>query len=403
LKINSFFGKIINKAKNNIFYQNVAVIASGAAVARIIGLFTAPIITRLYTPEDYGILSVFTSIVGIIGSLATLRYAVTIPLPEKEEVANNILRLSFLITFSLSIFWTIIVIFFGDYFALKFDLQYVHSYLWIIPVTFFGIGIYQALSNWAIRYKYFKKITQTNISQSVSSRAIKIGLGAFGIRPLGLLIGLIASQAAGIGSFLRKLIRENPNFFKYFPWKDIKSAAIRYKKFPMFQSWSQVLLSFGTHLPVMLIASFYGAEVIGLYGLAHGMVSMPMSLLGNAVSQVYYAEIASYGKHERRKILFSIVFGENWYDAGTYARILSIIILARFVISPVMHCLNLLEKQGYQLLFNIIRVILIISIFYTAKAFAWSSKFTIMIYSITISLFYIFVMISILRMLRINK
>lgn len=427
----NYFLKYIEKLKNNLFFQNVAIIASGSVIARIIGLFTAPIITRLYLPEDYGVLSVFTAFVGVAGTIATLRYEVTIPLPEKEKVANNLLWLSFLITLVLSAILATGTFLLGDWITIKFSITHVRAYLWIIPVSFLGAGIYQSLSFWATRHKYFKVITKTNITQSVASRAVKIGFGAIGIAPLGLLLGLVTTQFVGIGSILRKLFKDVPDFFKNFEWSEIKQAALRYKRFPIYQTWSQLLLGFGTHLPVMMIASIYGTKVVGLYGLAHGMVNMPMGLIGKAVSQVYYAEISKYGKENPEKIykltlsimkklfyaaiiptiiliiggpwLFSFVFGENWYDAGVFARILTFIILSRLTTSPIMHCFNVLEKQKAQLFLNVIRVLLVFLIFFLSKTLNLQAISTIWFYSISMSSYFLFMMILVLNMLKVKK
>ena len=103
-----------------------------------------------------------------------------------------------------------------------------------------------------------------------------------------------------------------------------------------------------SHLPVIMITSIYGTKVVGLYGLAHGMVNMPMGLIGKSVSQVYYAEIAKYGKDDTDRIyklsisiikkmtlialvptsvliiggpwLFSTFFGQNWFKGLSYPK-----------------------------------------------------------------------------------
>jgi O-antigen/teichoic acid export membrane protein len=51
------------------------------------------------------------------------------------------------------------------------------------------------------------------------------------------------------------------------------------------------------------MASFFGIKAAGLFGLAHSMINMPMNLIGTSVAQVYYAEIAQYGKARPDKIL----------------------------------------------------------------------------------------------------
>jgi len=200
--------------------------------------------------------------------------------------------------------------------------------------------------------------------------------------------------------------------------------------FPLIQSWSQLLLALGAQLPVLAIGFLYGVEVVGVFGLAQNMINMPMDLIGQSVAQVYYAEISKYGKNNSDQIyklsvsiikklflvglipfgfllvlgpwIFKLVFGPEWFEAGVYARILSILILFRFISSPIMNSLNVLEKQKIQLWLNTLRVILVLLIFYLAKKIGFSPEKAIIIYSVSIAFFYIYVILKILRLLKSN-
>jgi O-antigen/teichoic acid export membrane protein len=430
LKAQNIITKYKEKLKNNIFFQNIAVVAGGNVTAKLIGIIAAPIITRLYTPEDYGIFSVFLSVVGVVGSLATLRYAVTIPIAKEEKLADNILKLCFLITLSLSIVWFIGIALVGKFFTVQFSAEQLQPYLWLMPVVFLGKGIYEALNNWAVRTQKFRLITRTKVSQGVSSSGVKIGLGAMGVTPLGLFLGHIAQEAAGITSLFSKLVQLKPSFLKSFNWSEIKYAARRYKKFPLVQSWSQLLLALGAQLPVLMIGAFYGVEVVGVFGLAQNMINMPMDLIGQSVAQVYYAEISKYGKNNPEKIyklsvsiikklfwiglipvglliafgpwVFKLVFGPEWLDAGVYARFLSILILTRFISSPIASIFNVYEKQSLQLTLNIIRVVLVFAAFYASNFFKLSALNSIGIYSILMTVYYAFLTIIVLRVVKKN-
>lgn len=400
---------LIERFNKSSFYKSIAWVAGGTAAAQAVTIISAPVITRLYTPSDYGVLAVFVAILGIMRPLSTLTYSVTIPLAEDEDLAHNVLNLCFLITLTISFFLAAIILVLGDFIVAKFSVPQAAPYLWLLPVCLLGAGLYQALSSWAIRMKFFKTIARTKLSQSVSAAGIKIGLGWLGIQPLGLLLGLLASSMAGCGSITRKLIKEEPHVFRRISWRGMIYAAKRFSRFPLFRSWSRLLLALNGCLPVFFIAALFGVEVVGLFGLAHSMVNLPMNLIGSSVAQVYYAEIAGYGKSRPDKIrrlsisimrrmlyvgiipmgtimiagpwLFSFVFGAEWHDAGVYARLLSMIILVKFMSSPVASCLDVFEMQRTQLILNMVRMLLMVAVFMASKALGFSPLVTVAVYS----------------------
>lgn len=428
MKIKNYYSELVEKFKSNIFFQNIALVASGNIGAKLIGILSAPVITRIYSPEDYGIFAIFTSFVGILGTFSTLRYHITIPIAQNEKLADNLLKLSFLISFSLSLLLGLIIIMGGDFLTKQFGFTQIKPYLWILPLAFLGQGMYHSLSNWTVRKKYFRVITRTKITQSISSSTIKIFLGLLGFRPLGLLLGIIALESAGIISILKKFLKEKVVFFKTLPLSEIKSAAIRYKKFPLFQTWSHLLQNLALQLPVIFVAYFYGAKVAGIFGLAHNIVNMPLTLIVRSVSEVFYSEIANYGISNPKKIFqltisiikkmaflsilplsfiilfgpsfFSVIFGSEWYEAGIFARFLSIMIFTKIIASPSINILNVLEKQGIQLTLNLLRAILTVFSFLLCYLLDYSATITIIVYSITIATYYIFLLFITIKNLK---
>lgn len=419
---------LFRRFSSNVFVQNIAVVTGGNVMAKLIGFMSAPIITRLYTPAEYGVFSVFTSIIAIIGSVATLRYAVAIPLPSKEKDSDYLLKLSFLISFLLAFLFGLIIFIGGDYIINILSLDVIIPYLWLIPFAIIGKGLYNGLTNWAVRQRQFRLITKTKVVQGSSSAGIKVGLGFLGLAPDGLIFGALAQEFAGIFSLVSKLIKGNANFFREFNVKYVFWIAKRYRKFPLIQTWSQFLLSLGAELPVLLISSFFGASEVGIYGLSHTIINMPINLLGQSVSQVYYGEISKIGKHNPRKIyelslsiikkmfwlglipvsiiiifgpyLFSLVFGEEWQDAGVYSRYLSILILTRFISSPIGNIFNVFERQGLQLTFNIVRIALVFLVFGVSNLMNISLLTTIGVYSLSMTIYYGFLSILIFNVVR---
>jgi len=281
---------------------------------------------------------------------------------------------------------------------------------------------------WAYRKKDFRAISKTKIAQSIVGNGTKIGLGVAGTGSVGLIIGQILSQCAGIYNFTRTLIDNEENRHIGFDWSGMVTAAKRYRNFPIFSAPSGLLNTLGVQLPVLFITSFYGSKVLGFYGLANSVVNLPMVLIGASISDVLYAEAASVGNNDPKKVnelmnklvkrllivgliplsvlllfgpsLFALVFGKNWYEAGVYARIIAFLVFFRFLFTPFERLFVVFERQRMWLFLNSLRVILVVTAFGVAKLLNLSSYLAIALYSFAMCIVYCTTYVVVKRMLR---
>jgi O-antigen/teichoic acid export membrane protein len=65
---------LFNKILNNSFFRNVTTLALGTVISQIIVLASSPLLSRLFTVADFGVLSIFTSISVFFAVLSTGRY-----------------------------------------------------------------------------------------------------------------------------------------------------------------------------------------------------------------------------------------------------------------------------------------------------------------------------------------
>ena len=156
-----------------------------------------PILTRLYTPYDYGVLAVFVGLIAVISPILSLRYVVAIPLPKKDESAINLVALSLMLMGCMSVVIGLIFYFFIDVFAQWFDIAVLQDFWWLIILGAIAVALYEMLSLWATRQQHYSIIARTKVTQSLIGEGSKIVLGLLAIKPLGLLIGNIFEQSAG--------------------------------------------------------------------------------------------------------------------------------------------------------------------------------------------------------------
>ena len=415
--------KVLNswnkQSHEGAIFRNMTKLITGDGIARVIGLITAPIITRIYLPEHMGVLSVFTSLVALMVPFGTFRYSLAIPLPKNDGSAFNISVLSFLLLSISTLFLFFIFMFFGQGILVFFSMDQITIYWWLVPIAFAGTGLYELLSGWAIRKKEFNPLAKTKVWQKIIGDVVKVLFGFIGIRPLGLLIGYILNQAGGIIRLFKDLKKHFVNNVRYISKKRIIFFSKRYSDFPKYRIPSQFLLNLSAKAPLLYFAWHFGADTTGQIGLATMMLSLPISLIGYTTGKAYYAEIATIGKRMPDKIfkitknvarklflfsiipfsvilffgpvIFEIVFGVKWYEAGVFASILSPYLLTQFIYSPISEgILSVFEKQSMVLLIEISRVLMTFFVFFISFLMKWTPNYTLILYSIGLSLHYFF-------------
>lgn len=337
-------------------------------------MLSSPLLTRLYSPEDFGLLAVYASLLMTIGVVASLRYQLAIPLPEDDQEAVHVLVLSLVVVVGMSLLSLVAVLFFRHQIAVLVNTPAMANYLWLLPPGLFLLGTYQVFNYWAIRVRAFTAIARTKLAQSASMVAVQIA--GYAIGPVSLLIGQITGQAAGSGSLGIIAIRGRWEVFRKVRSKDIAASAKRYRRFPIFSTWAGAFNSAGTQLPPLLFAALFNPAAAGLYMLAHRVLSTPMTLVGRAVGQVFFSigaeahrngtlgELVSNLHNRLAQIamppalflfitgpdIFALVFGEDWRIAGEAARWLSPMLYVQLIVSPLSPIFSILEKQVHGLI-----------------------------------------------------
>jgi len=399
------------------FAKSVVMISSSTIIAQVLNAAFSPIITRIYSPEEYGLLTVYSSVLGLIAVIATLKYEWGIPIAKDKNEAINVMALSFFILtlFSLAVLVTFLLA--GKWILNLLNAEALSKYTYLIPIGVFFAGLYNIVLYWGYRNKDFKSISRTKLSQSIVGNGTTIGLGLIGVGPIGLIIGQILKQCAGIYTLSKSIRNGDERSKKILEKGKLLENAKRYKNFAIFSTPAQLLNTAGTQLPVFFITSLYGSQVLGLYGLANSVVNLPMVLVGQAVGDVFYGEVASIGRDNPKRVkelskkllkrlimvglvpllallffgpfLFSFVFGSGWYEAGVYAKAIAFLVFSRLIFTPISRIYSVFERQKEDFFLDLFRVILVVVSFMTAQVFRLSSYVAISLYSAAMSIVYL--------------
>lgn len=364
------------------FARNVVTLMTGTTFAQALMILVAPILTRLYSPEDFGVYALYTSIASIFAVFACLSYDFAIVLPEQDADATNVLGLSILACLGMCGLTLILIALFRIQVANFLNAPNLAICLWFIPLSVLGAGHFKAFNYWSTRRKQFKRLAARQITQSTITSATQIGIGVTSyVGPGGLISASIIGQLAATGRLAWQIGKDEGEFLKScISFKDLKRMAIRYKKFPLYDSWSGLFNTASTMLPALLLGYFFSPAVVGFYALGQRVLSVPMGVIGGAIAQVFYPRATKADRDgELSKVtldmferllaigfvplmlitvvapdLFALVFGERWWTAGQYVRWMSLWLFFQFVSSPLSSVYYVLERQQNLLNFNLV-------------------------------------------------
>lgn len=376
---------------------------TGTTIAQAIPIAISPILTRIYTPEDFGVFALFVAITSILGSIANGRYELAIMLPKKDENAINICALGFIITSFISLLLLILVMLFNDYFRTFLNNEEIGFWLYFIPLAVFFTGVFNVLKYFNNRKKQYKDLANAAIMKSIVLATIQLGIGFVKQGSSGLVSGQIVSQMFANMKLLKNIIKDKVLISKISKLKII-ALAKRYKDFPKFSMWAVLANTLSQHLTNIFISFFYNVTTLGFYSLVQRVLGMPSALIGSTIGQVFFQQ-ATIEKQQTGKAvktfnstvkklviiglpsfgilffivedLFEFVFGEEWRIAGSYAKIVIPLFFIRFVVSTVSLLNSIFEKNLNGLYIQIILLTTMVSLF-----------IIVILYGISIELFF---------------
>ncbi|WP_439686860.1 O-antigen translocase [Cupriavidus oxalaticus] len=351
--------------------RSVGILVGGQATAHLLTLAAAPVLTRLYAPQDFGAAAVFAALLAFFAVVANLRYELSIALPASGADAENLAALCLLCTGLTTALSALMVFAFGAPLVGLLNWGLDAAYLLLLPFAIMAAGLYGMIEKWMVRTHSFGQLAQTRLLQSAIGNLVQLTGSGFGV--LALMGGSAIGQGmGGLRYAIRELRRRGT---ANLAWHRIAAMAIRYKNFPLYSTWTALFNVAGLQLVPLVFSALYGTAVVGFFAFALRMVSAPTALIGGALGNVFLAhaptarrngELTALAENMRRKLamagipalvlllfagpdIFAAVFGERWRQAGQYASWMAPWIYLQFQFSPVSHLADVLEMQRLEL------------------------------------------------------
>lgn len=332
-------------------------LASGTAAGQIILVASSPILTRLYSPGDFGSLATFTALVGLVIIISSAGYHLAIMLPDTKSEATTLVGLALVLVVMTSVVTAVVAVL-----LLAFGVFADSLGAWILlwPLAVFMGGSAQVLSAHAIRYGGFGLVAGANLLKAAVTAATQIAMGVLGVGKGGLIGGSFLGFSSANVRLARPVIRD---LKESRPTRaQIRAAARKYSQFPK-HTMPATLVNAGFLSGTPLVVGWlFGTVTLGFWSLANTFVYVPSTLVGQAVGQAYYRKAVAvrHSVAQAKRLfdrtalalagvsivpftvvallapfLFALVFGEEWRIAGQYAQVMMPAVWMRFVTAPV--------------------------------------------------------------------
>ncbi len=385
-------------------------------MAQVIAIAASPILTRIYKPSDFGTLQIFISLLSLALVAAAGRYEVALLLPEDDQTSIDIVAVAIVCVCFTTMLSAGIVIACHYHWFLPASMLSLKRYLWILPFSIGGAGLYQVLSYWAMRHGGYRELAATKFVQAGAQVGTQLGGGALVHGPLWLLIGDAVGRIMGSGRFLRNLWKDYADNVRAIRFRRMLHLAVRYRDYPLVSMWGALINTSGLAIPALFLAQYYGAQSTGWFAVVNRVLGVPGALIGASIAQVYTSEAAKLSRSNPERLMyiflkttrhmlyiglvpcvlftifapwfFQVVFGHAWREAGEYARYMAFMFYAGFLNSPVTMTLNILERQGVQLAWDISRLALTLLAIMLPSHLGYGPRIAILSYGVAMTLMY---------------
>lgn len=413
----SFIQATIDSFKNkDSFARKSLLLTTGTALAQAIPILFSPILTRIFSPAEFGLLAIVSSITAIISVISTGRYESVILIAKTKKDAADIVSVALTISFLVSVLTLIVFLFFSNAIVGILKQPRLHYWIFVCPIMSFLISIYQVYNEWCIREAQFKHLS---INKVVNSGSITLGNLLFGLSKIsggGLIWGELFGRFITALTCIINVARRDFDTFRNVTISRMRSLSIRYQNVPKFILPGQLLNTIAGQSSILLIAFFFGDQEVGYYSMTGLVLSVPASLISNTVRDVFRqrANLEYKVKNNCLNIykktikttaifsvsifailfmilpgLFSFVFGSHWRIAGEYAQIITPTIMISFVAESVWGVFIITEKMKAILVWQIQYLIFTISSIGFGYYVFGSMKMVLICYVVARSLIYL--------------
>lgn len=363
------------------FLRKLFTLASGTIVGQAIVVASSPVLTRLFTPAEFGQFAVMAAVIAITGIAACWRFEFAVlALPDDGEAAAMVSAAA-LVALMMALATSCGVWFLGDWFAMVVNAEPLAPWLWLIPCAVLIWGLGGLGTYWSLRQGNYRRNGLNRTLTLGAQAGGQIALGLLGTGSPGLVLGYLCGYVVRLIHHLGMMTADDRRRLALPTWWTVWRVARENWRYPVFSAPSSLLHTICEMAPAIAIAALFGPVTAGLYALAHRLMGLPVKLLGEAASHVFFGEGRALSGPDLQRFfmrtmclfiglgvigmlpillfappLFAQVFGEAWREAGVIVQLLVPLHFARFIAGPVSQLFVVLRRQDVYFLSSMLNI-----------------------------------------------
>ena len=358
--------------------KNFLTIGIGTFIAQSIPVIASPVLSRVFSPDDFGIFANFTALMAFLIVINTGKYELAIILPKEHKDAINIVALSFFILVVTTIGLTLLSVVLIKPITLWVGSDLSLNWILFAPLGAFFANFYLIINEWYIRNDNYKGLSKNRIGNTLGITGASIFFGLLK-QSWGLIYGQICGQMFSVFFALKRIFPRDKALLKFISKRKMGYFAKRHIDFAKYIIPGQLLNTSAALIAISLITFKFGFFHAGLIALVDRVFGIPSNIIGNSVNDVFKLKITETYREKgdclrvyKKVVLmllaaatlpfallyfispafFPFVFGEEWVLAGKYAQVFCFTFLFRFISSPTRWTFVVAEKQKIEFIWQ---------------------------------------------------
>lgn len=400
----SQLSELLARARKSLFVRGLLVITAGTALGQLVPVLSAPVLTRLYGPAQYGHYARFMLAVAVLSGAASGRYEMAILAPREDRDAKTIRQLALTLSVVVSL---LILAAIGVLFAV--DRLSIGSWVWLVPAGTFTTATLQVFNSWQLRARDFRQLSASRVVRSLLVALASIALGLLGFADAGLVLGSVAGTALVAAALF--VADAKSGDAESSSRAALKGAAVEHRQFPLFSLPAEWLSTLATQLPLVML----DAHAAGLFSFCNTVIYSPLALVGASVQESFkeraFRDFREQGNFRAvyrgvflllllpavsgalvllagAPFLFRKVFGAEWEGAGVFAQYLAPMFALRLLASPLSHTYFVVGRQREGLSLQAYALVSTAIVLFASQRWALPPRMAILVFGLNYCVVY---------------